>query len=367
MRTLRQSIHLPNINYPLNHIAPLEKILFLDIETTGFTAKSSSLYLIGTAYYESGKWHVKQWFANNYEEEQYILSAFFNFAMSYTHLIHFNGNNFDLPYLMQKCKQYQLPYNFNHFVGIDIYRRIAPFKSFLRLPNCKQKTLESFMDITRKDLYNGADLISVYHTYVKEPTDYGLQALTLHNADDMVGMLKLLPLLSYYDLFNESITPRKVQANYYRDINGNQHQEIYMKLSLPSPLPRTISGTAKGCYFKGEGSEGDLRIPLYEEEMKYFYSNYKNYYYLPEEDVAIHKSVASFVDKEHRVQATAGTCYTRKLATYLPQWDNLFEPFFKRSFKDKDIFFELTEDMKQERALFSKYASHVLNMILSTY
>ena len=102
MRTLRQSIHLPNINYPLNHIAPLEKILFLDIETTGFTAKSSSLYLIGTAYYESGKWHVKQWFANNYEEEQYILSAFFNFAMSYTHLIHFNGNNFDLPYLMQK-------------------------------------------------------------------------------------------------------------------------------------------------------------------------------------------------------------------------------------------------------------------------
>ena len=96
-----------------------------------------------------------------------------------------------------------------------------------------------------------------------------------------------------------------------------------MKLSLPSPLPRTISGTAKGCYFKGEGSEGDLRIPLYEEEMKYFYSNYKNYYYLPEEDVAIHKSVASFVDKEHRVQATAGTCYTRKLATYLPQCETV--------------------------------------------
>lgn len=367
MRTLRQSIHLPNINYPLDKIAPLEKILFIDIETTGFTAKSSTLYLIGTAYYESGKWQVKQWFANTYEEEQYILSAFFNFAMNYTHLIHFNGNNFDLPYLMQKCRQYQLPYNFNHFEGIDIYRRIAPFKSFLRLPNCKQKTLEGFLDITRKDLYSGADLISVYHAYVKEPTDYGLQALTLHNSDDMVGMLKLLPLLSYYDLFNETIKPRKVQANYYRDINGNQHQEIFMKLSLPSALPHSISGTAKGCYFKGEGLEGDLRIPLYEEEMKYFYSNYKNYYYLPEEDVSIHKSVASFVDKEHRVQATAGTCYTRKLATYLPQWDTLFEPFFKRNFKDKDIFFELTEDMKKERELFSKYASHVLNMIVSSY
>ena len=38
MRTLRQTIHVPEIGYSLEKIAPLEKILFLDIETTGFTA-----------------------------------------------------------------------------------------------------------------------------------------------------------------------------------------------------------------------------------------------------------------------------------------------------------------------------------------
>ena len=47
MRTLRQTIHLPELGYPLEKIAPIDKILFLDIETTGFTAKSSSLYMIG--------------------------------------------------------------------------------------------------------------------------------------------------------------------------------------------------------------------------------------------------------------------------------------------------------------------------------
>lgn len=103
--------------------------------------------------------------------------------------------------------------------------------------------------------------------------------------------------------------------------------------------------------------EASLRVPLYEEEMKYFYSNYKNYYYLPEEDTAIHKSVASYVDKAHRVQATAKNCYTRKLSSYLPQWDILFQPFFKRKYEDRDIFFELTEEMKKERTLFSKYAA----------
>lgn len=367
MRTLRQTIHLPKLKYPLDKIAPLENILFLDIETTGFTAKSSSLYLIGTAYYEAGKWYVKQWFASNYEEEAQILSAFFNFAMKYTHLIHFNGNNFDLPYMLQRCAQYDLPYNFNHFEGIDIYRRLAPYKTCLHLPNCKLKTFEQFLGIERTDTYSGGELISVYHEYVKNPTDFGLQALTLHNADDMKGMLQILPMLAYYDLFNEPLRPKKVQANYYHDIGGNKHQELMMKLALPAPLPHSFSGAANGCYFKGEGPEGNLCIPLYEEEMKYFYSNYKNYYYLPDEDTAMHKSVASFVDKEHRVQATAATCYTRKLSTYLPQWNVLFEPFFKRNYHEKDIFFELTEDMKKERSLFAKYAAHVLHMIVESY
>ena len=31
---------------------PLEKICFFDIETTGFSAHNTSLYLIGVAYYE---------------------------------------------------------------------------------------------------------------------------------------------------------------------------------------------------------------------------------------------------------------------------------------------------------------------------
>ena len=67
-----------------------------------------------------------------------------------------------------------------------------------------------------------------------------------------------------------------------------------MKLELPSSLPLAISTLSNSCYFSGEGTEGILKVPLYEEEMKYFYSNYKDYYYLPAEDTALHKSVSSF-------------------------------------------------------------------------
>ncbi|MDE6737678.1 MAG: hypothetical protein K2K07_01090, partial [Lachnospiraceae bacterium] len=91
------------------------------------------------------------------------------------------------------------------------------------------------------------------------------------------------------------------------------------------------------------------------------------YYYLPEEDVALHKSVASFVDKEHRVQAGAANCYTRKFSTYLPQWDIFMEPFFKRDYKSKDLFFELTDEMKTDRELFSRYAQYLLGRMAKTY
>lgn len=361
MRIEKKKLENFIVEYPLEQIAPLHKILFIDIETTGFTAKNSSLYLIGSAYCRDGEWYIKQWFADYYEEEKDVLEAFFAFASSFTHLIHFNGNNFDLPYLLQKCDQHGLSGNFDNFKGIDLYRRISPYKFFLNTPNCKQKTLEGFLGISREDKYNGGQLINMYHTYVKNPSDFLYRLLILHNRDDMKGMLYLTALLSYHDLFNEEVRVKKVQAASYTDSDGSNRQMLLMKLSLPCTLPRPVSVVSYGCCFNGEGNEGTLKAPVYEEELKYFYSNYKDYYYLPAEDTAIHKSVSSFVDRTYRVQATAATCYTRKFSTYLPQWDVQIEPFFKRDFKSKELFFELTEERKKDRELFSMYAGYLLH------
>lgn len=353
--------------YPLENLAPMEQILFLDIETTGFTAKSSYLYMIGCAYYEAGCFYVKQWMADSYEQEKEILVSFFEFASFYKYLIHFNGNNFDLPYLMQKCAQYELSYSFDGYEGFDLYKRISPYKFFLKLPNCKQKTIEQYLGLNRKDLYTGGELIGIYHDYVKSPSDLSKNALLLHNLEDITGMQHILPILAYYDIFNGEIKAKKVQANYYTDYTGKRRQELIMTLFLPSPLPAPLSASIGGCYFKGEQDTASLKVPIYEEELKYFYANYKDYYYLPTEDVALHKSVAGFVDKEHRTQASASNCYTRKYSLYLPQWELLFSPFFKRDYKSKEIFFELTDEIKKDRQAFTLYAKHVLEMMGSTY
>ena len=364
MRTETEVLHNFTINYPLDKIAPLEKILFMDIETTGFQAASSHLYMIGLAYYEDKAWHIIQWLADSYEEESKIISAFFQFSVGFTHLFHYNGNNFDLPFIMQKCTKYGFSYNFDKFTGIDLYRRFAPYRAKLGLPNCKQKTIENFLGLKRLDIYDGGDLISVYHDYVSSPSNEARYILLLHNNSDLKGMLGIIPVLAYHDIFNGQIKARKVQANYFTDIRGKSKHMLYMKLKLPADLPVPVSFNSNRCYFRYDEGEAFLAVPIYEEEMKYFYANYKEYYYLPAEDMALHKSIATYVDKEFREKATAANCYTRKTSTFLPQWDVFTEPFFKRDYEAKELFFEVTDELKRDRDFFGAYASHVLQAML---
>lgn len=353
--------------YPIDKIASPNQILFMDIETTGFTARSSSLYLIGCAYMSADCFRIRQWFAENEEQEAEIISSFFEFAKDFKYLIHYNGNNFDLPYLQSKIDLLGLPYNFDSFVGFDIYRRVHPYRFFLKLPNCKQKTIEAFLGIEREDTFSGGELINVYHDYVSSPSEFAEAQLLLHNSDDLKGMLRILPVLAYTDIFEDKVKIKSVQANTYKTITGDERQELIMTVKLPVSLPKNISSSSSICYFKGIEKEGQIRVPIYNEEMKFFYANYKDYYYLPIEDVALHKSVASFVDKDYRKQATAANCYTRKYSSYLPQWDIILEPFFKRDYKSQELFFELTEEIKKDRAAFTKYANHILKMLASTY
>lgn len=369
MKCIQKDLGILSPRYPIENFCVPGQTLFIDIETTGLYVRSSNLYMIGCAYLDEQKdkpsvWRSIQWLATNYEDEVNVLNAFAAFAKTYRYLIHFNGNQFDIPYLKNKMQQYNISLSFDAYEGIDIYRRISPYKAFLKLPNCKQKTIENFITATvREDAYTGDELIDIYHEYVLNHDETKERLLLLHNEEDVKGMLEIVAALAVCDLFHLPMKVTKVQANYYKDINQRQCSEIIMNLKLPTALPAEISYGANDCYFSGNGLEGKLRVPIYEGELKYFYSNYKDYYYLPKEDTAIHKSVASFVDKDYRKQATARTCYTRKVSSYLPQWDALFTPFFKKDYEDKDLYFELTDEFKTQREAFNLYAHHILEMM----
>lgn len=360
---------IPNFSpaYPIEKLGEQDKILFLDIETTGLSATTSSIYLMGCCFFERGEWMIRQWLCESEQEEKDLLIAFQNHLKSYHTLIHFNGNQFDLPFIEKRASVHGISITFEKMAGIDIYKRVYPYRHFLRLTNCKQKTLEDFLSIQREDMYSGGELINVYKNFCKTHDKEAFNLLLQHNRDDVYGMLRLLPILSYADFFNEPLTVRKVESNITKDAFGKPQKEILIYFSLCTTLPKAISCHGNDCYFSGRNNEGMIKVPVFTEEMKFFYSDYKNYYYLPNEDMAIHKSVSTYVDSAFREKATAATCYTRKTSDYLPQWEYLFEPFFKREYQSKTLFFELTDAFKENREAFSKYASHILSMMMQLH
>ena len=108
-----------------------------------------------------------------------------------------------------------------------------------------------------------------------------------------------------------------------------------------------------------------LTIPVITDSLKFFFPNYKEYYYLIKEDMAIHKSVATYVDKDFRKKATADNCYTKKDAIFVPQYETLITPFFKESSKDKLTYFELTREFLDSDSLLRQYTSHVFRHFLA--
>lgn len=353
--------------YPIEKLGKKEDILFVDIETTGLSASHSSIYLIGCCFFENGEWMIRQWLCEQETEEKDLLEAFREHLLSYSTLIHFNGNQFDLPFITKRASLYDIPLSFHDMKGIDLYKRIHPYRYFLRLSNCKQKTLEEFLDIQREDEYSGGELIRIYKQFCKQPEPSSLHLLLQHNRDDVYGMIRLLPILSYADFFNEPLTVRKVETNTSLDVFGKKQKELLLYFTLSVSLPKPISCHGNDCYFSGRNTNGMIKVPIFCEEMKFFYSDYKNYYYLPHEDMAIHKSVSTYVDPAFREQASAATCYTRKTGEYLPQWDVVFEPFFKREYDSPHLFFELNDDLKNNRDAFSRYTSHILSMMMQIH
>ena len=69
--------------------------IFYDIETTGLSRYTASVYLIGAVRYEKNQWILYQWMAENAEEEASVLQEFSVFLENAGYTIQYNGNRFD--------------------------------------------------------------------------------------------------------------------------------------------------------------------------------------------------------------------------------------------------------------------------------
>lgn len=355
---------------------PLASVCFFDIETTGLSADTSSVYLIGCMHMLNGGWHLVQWFADDYNSEKELLSSFFQYLENYSFLVHYNGSSFDVPYLQKKCRQYHLTQSFpDTLVMMDLYKILRPYQPFMGLSHMRQKNLEEYLGINREDTFSGRELITLYSEYMqnsickKEGSDKLLSLLLLHNKEDITGMLPICTLLCYPHLF-----PKKTKNNMYLELFADNGQKQPFKNPKASIRDGKLSITFTLCYpFLADAefscppfvltlkeNKAALLVDLTEDTLYFFYRDYKNYYYLPAEDTAIHKSVAAYVDPEYRKKATASTCYSKKTGTFAPCFSYEQTEVLYREYKDRDGYVEINQHWLSSQECITAYLLDVL-------
>lgn len=355
---------------------PLTSVCFFDIETTGLSADTSSVYLIGCMYMRNGGWHLIQWFADDYNSEKELLTSFFQHLENYSFLVHYNGSSFDVPYLQKKCRQHHLAQAFPDTLAmVDLYKILRPYRPFMQLSHMRQKNLEEYLGISREDTFSGRELIALYSEYIqssickKDGADKLLSLLLLHNKEDIACMLPICTLLSYPHLF-----PIKTKKNMLPEFFAKSRQQPPFKNPKASIRDGKLSITFTLCYpffvkeafpcppfsLIVEKNAASLLVSLTKDTLYFFYRDYKNYYYLPAEDTAIHKSVAAYVDTGYKEKATAATCYCKKTGTFAPCFSYAQTEVLYKNYKDRDGYVEISQNWLSSEECITAYLLDVL-------
>lgn len=317
-----------------------ENSLFFDIETTGLSAVRSSIYLIGCAWLTTDrgekKWTVHQFFLDHPARERDLLKLFAECLKKHAGtIIHYNGSSFDIPYLSKKYQYYGMRDPFADLRGgrtIDLYRTLRPFRHLLGMTSMKQKNTEELLGIRRKDRFSGKELIDVYENYLSTGDKKLLDALFLHNAEDVANMLPIYPLTCLASFFGGNFATGTIDRS-------SQNGDITVTLIPEDVTPVPVRAENELCSLVWTGQDAKLTIRPFCGTLKRFFPDYKNYYFLPAEDQAIHKSVGAFVDPAYREPAKAQNCYQKRTGVFLPQPRERITPVFKDDYRSKRYFF----------------------------
>lgn len=277
-----------------------EKDLLFDLETTGLSRKFCHVYMIGTGYIEGNFLHTMLFFAEDITEERAIINEFIKRTRSFERLITYNGNRFDIPFFKERLDNLMIDFDLDSFDSLDIYVRLKKLKHLLLLPGMKQKDIEKFLGIERDDKYDGGKLIEVYKNYQIRPNDESEYLLMIHNKEDIIGMSKILSVLSYEGI--KTLTINDLSKEFSSD---RYTFETTTDLSIPKPI-RIISDDV---YLILDSNKLKGSIQTTNGYMKKYFPNPEEYLYHLEDERIIPKVIVSKADMKKYRKVSKEECF----------------------------------------------------------
>lgn len=165
-------------------------------------------------------------------------------------------------------------------------------------------------------------------------------------------MFDLLGILSY-----TQFTEGRFLITEITEESEGDHSFLNVKIKPEFPLPQSIHRLTREAALILDREAALIRFPVFHGELKHFLKDPKDYYYLPEEDTAVHRSIGEFVDPSHRRKATKKNCYIKTECDYLTIPVRQKDQYLQREFQEKNTYLKLPADPAELRAFVALYFS----------
>ncbi|MEL6185798.1 MAG: ribonuclease H-like domain-containing protein [Myxococcota bacterium] len=183
----------------------LSQALFLDTETTGLGGGTGVIpFLVGLAWFEDGALVVEQLLLEELDEEPALLAQLYARVEAASCVVTYNGKSYDMPLLDARTVMNRAPPlpERPHLDLLHCSRRVyKPRLRQVRLVDMEAEVL----GFRRLHDIDGAEIPSLYWSYLREGRPEFLGPIIEHNAHDVAALAAILAVLAerYAELHRE--------------------------------------------------------------------------------------------------------------------------------------------------------------------
>lgn len=245
-------------------------VFFFHTITTGHYWRNSKIIELSLLHLNSNKrWILEKWSLEKESDEYDMLKDFCDKLNTASCLIGFNSNSFHIPYLNNKCKAYDLPNPLVNKRQIDLLKILKPIGKQLHI-STKLNDL--------RILLNLPDELS-----------------------EVECVAASTALFLYQDIF---------RGNFFVDQAKIIGDELLFSCKTETLFPASIRIHDEEFYLIGDNNDLKIKVKTESAHVKLYYQNYKDYYYIMDENIIIHKSLADTISKDKKRKAKPEECFS---------------------------------------------------------
>lgn len=242
-------------------------IIFLDIETTGFSPKKDSIVGFSCAsHFSQNKARFTQYFSF---EEKAVIEKLLEALIGKNEIVTFGGDKFEFKFIESKLEKYDINFSFKDFILNDIQKSFKVFSKYFDLKENNRAYIENKFNLNKKNSYDMNSIARVLKfkpknkkTKDKNQADEILFEKQSIDVDDIRGQAllelskhseeEIITLIALYDVLDNFKCSHSLEIKKNTHLILDEYDLIGDRLQL---VFRADSYRKKAVYYNADFSE----------------------------------------------------------------------------------------------------------------